>query len=81
MGKPELVMEIAGDSNFEDLIAVIIERYGEKFEKEVGSSLKESFNRNFNIYLRGRLIYPSKYSQTKLQDQDEVTIIQPVGGG
>lgn len=34
IGKPELVIEIDEDSVFEDLIGVLTERYGEKFEKK-----------------------------------------------
>jgi len=64
-----------------DLVEVFVERFEEKFRREVGSSLREGFSQNFNLYLRGRLIYPSKYSQTKLEEQDEVTIMRPIGGG
>lgn len=81
VGKPKTLIDMDQYSTVEDLIAVLVEKFEEKFRCEVGSSLKEGFNQNFNVYLKGRLIYPSEYSQTKLEEQDEVTIMRPIGGG
>lgn len=81
IGKPELVMEIDDGSTIEDLFSFLIERSGEEFERETGSDLKGSLGRNFNVYLGGRLVYPAEYPQTKLQDEDEVIIMRPIGGG
>ena len=81
IGKPEIDIDIDENSSLKDLISWLTKRYSEKFQREGGNNLGEELNRNLNIYLKGRLIYPSKYSATKLQDKDEITIMRPVGGG
>lgn len=81
IGRSEMVVDIDENSNLNDLISWLTKRYSDKFQRETGNKLEEKINRNLNIYIKGRLIYPSKYSTTKLQDEDEVTIMRPVGGG
>jgi len=81
IGKMLSIVEMSDNSTLEDLLALLSERYGREFERENRSTLKDSFRRDYNVYLKGRLVYPSDYPKTKLQDQDEVAIVRPVGGG
>lgn len=81
IGKSEIDIDIDENSSLKDLISWLNRKYSEKFQREGGNNLGEELNHNLNIYLEGRLIYPSKYSTTKLQDKDEITIMRPIGGG
>jgi len=81
IGKPDLVTEIDDASTLQDLISVLAKSFGEEFKRETGSDLKRSLGHDFNVYLKGKLIYPAEYAKTILQDEDEVVIMQPIGGG
>ena len=81
IGQMHSVVEMIDNSTLEDLLTLLSERYGEEFERENKRTLKDSFRRDFNVYLKGKQVHPSDYSRTKLQDQDEVAIVPPVGGG
>jgi MoaD family protein len=81
IGKMHLVVEMGDDSTLEDLLTLLSEKYGEEFERENKRPLKDSFRRDFNVYLKGNLVHPSDYPRAKLRDQDEVAIVPPVGGG
>jgi molybdopterin converting factor small subunit len=81
IGRSEIVLDIGERNTLKDLISQLNDKYSERFREETGRNLKNELNHNFNVYLKGRLIYPSKYSVTKIQNQDEIIIMRPIGGG
>ncbi len=81
LGQGEIEMSIAEGSSLTELLAAMVERWGD----ELSSSLFEPKSKNVLPYIRlmvnGRDIAFLARMETVLQNGDEVLILPPVSGG
>ncbi len=80
-GKNQVEIELASNSSLQNLLKELDTRYGEDFKKETGKAMFKTIINNFNVFLNGKKLKLPKDSNVKLNDKDEVVLLQPVGGG
>ncbi|MEM3572019.1 MAG: ubiquitin-like small modifier protein 1 [Candidatus Bathyarchaeia archaeon] len=80
-GKKEEVLNLDDGSLVEDLIKILIDKYGPEFKYYVYDEKKSSLKQDIQFLLNGRNVLTLNGLKTKLQDGDQVAILPPVGGG
>jgi molybdopterin synthase sulfur carrier subunit len=63
-----------------DLLVFLVSKYGEKFYEEIFNE-KEKIKDYYCILLNGKNISLYENLNTKLKDDDVISILPPVGGG
>jgi MoaD family protein len=79
--KREEEVEIREDASIADLLMMLSKRYGEPFRKAVYEPKGLDVKPNFIATVNGYLLNQLKGIETKLKDQDRVTIMPVVSGG
>ena len=76
------LIELSLDDNatVRDALNLLDQKFGLKFKKKTGISLKEALKRRFNVFLNGEC-FDLKCLNYMLNDGDILTILRPVSGG
>jgi len=79
-GEPRVTVE--GINTVRELLEKLIERYGDKFSKEVFEDPEHrKLRHTVNILINGRSVVLMDNLETKISDSDSVAIFPPVSGG
>lgn len=81
IGKNVLSLEVTDGSTVHNVLKEIDAKYGEAFIRETEKGLIEAIIEYYNVFLNGKGIDFSKDLNLRLNDGDEIVIVQPVGGG
>lgn len=80
-GRGSISLALEDDASVQDALNALNEQFGERYKKETGNSLMESFEGSFNVFLNDeRLNLPSEY-QKQLNKNDRFIISRPISGG
>jgi molybdopterin synthase sulfur carrier subunit len=79
-GKRSEIIEIPDDSKFEDLMEIIVEKYGKRFRKYVFDDTGKE-REYLSFMVNGVSIHSREGFKTLLSEGDLVAILPPVGGG
>ena len=74
-------VEIDDGSSVADLLIVLSEKYGEPFRKAVYEKSGSDVKSNYIITVNGYLLNQLKGLETKLKNNDHVTLLPIVSGG
>jgi molybdopterin synthase sulfur carrier subunit len=74
-------VEISEDSSIADLLMVLSEKYGESFKKAIYEKSGADVKSNYIITVNGFLLNQLKGLETKLKNDDKVTLLPIVSGG
>ncbi|MCD6276197.1 MAG: MoaD family protein [Thermoplasmata archaeon] len=66
-------INVEGVKNIKELLEILYSRYGERFRKEM--------ERKNMILVNGRNVLDLQGYETKIEEEDEISIFPPVGGG
>ena len=80
-GSGSVQIEIEDGATVADLISGLSRRYGKSFEEKTSRSLGQALRERLNLFLNGRIVKMPENLNLKLEDGDEVIVLQPVGGG
>lgn len=80
-GSTSVVVEIADEGILADLITKLAEEYGTAFQLKTGRNLAHALKDRFNLFLNKQIIKLPEDLKLQLKNNDEVVILQPVGGG
>ena len=79
--KGTLTLTLEDGATVKDALKKLIIDFGEEFRKKTGSSLEQSFETTFNVFLNGtHITLPSAFNH-QLTDRDELLLLRPVRGG
>lgn len=81
VGSGLVLMEIGEEGTLLDALNELSERYGAIFREKTGRSLKQALEKRFNLFVNGKVISLPGDANLKLKGNDEIVILQPVGGG
>lgn len=81
VGSGLVLMEIGEEGTLHDVLNEFNERYGAIFKEKTGRNLNQALEKRFNIFVNGKAMKLPKDAKLKLKDNDEIVILQPVGGG
>jgi MoaD family protein len=73
-------IKIEEDSTFEDILAILVKRYGKNFERYVSSG-EEKKGLPLVFLLNGQDIWQFNGLKTRLHDGDNVALMPPIAGG
>jgi MoaD family protein len=74
-------VNIRDDSSVADLLTVLSEKYGDPFQKAVYEKSGTDVKSNYIITVNGYLLNQLKGLETKLKNNDHVTLLPIVSGG
>jgi molybdopterin synthase sulfur carrier subunit len=74
-------VEISEGSSITDLLMVLSEKYGEPFKKAIFEKSGADVKSNYIITVNGYLLNQLKGLDTKLKNNDNVTLLPVVSGG
>jgi molybdopterin synthase sulfur carrier subunit len=74
-------IKIKDGSSIADLLTVLSEKYGEPFKKAVYEKSSTDVKSNYIITVNGYLLNQLKGLETKLKNNDHVTLLPIVSGG
>jgi len=81
VGSGLVLMEIGEEGTLLDALKELSKRYGTIFREKTGRSLNQALKKRFNIFVNSKSINLPRDANLKLKDNDEIVILQPVGGG
>jgi len=73
-------IKIKKDSTFEDMLAILVRRYGENFER-YASSGRGKKGLQLVFLLNGQDLSQLNGLRTRLHDGDTVAVVPPIAGG
>ena len=73
-------INIEEDSTFEDILTILVKRYGKNFERYVSSG-EEKKGLPLVFLLNGQDIWQFNGLKTRLHDGDNVALMPPIAGG
>jgi molybdopterin converting factor small subunit len=76
-----IVVEIAEEGILADLITELEKEYGNAFLLKTGRNLAQDLKDRFDLFLSRQRIRLPEDLRLKLKNNDEIVILQPVGGG
>ena len=76
-----IVVEIAEEGILADLITELEKKYGNAFLLKTGRTLAQVLKDRFDLFLNRQRIRLPEDSRLQLKNNDEIVILQPVGGG
>lgn len=76
-GKKEEEINLEGENNVDELLKLLIKKYGRKFENSILDDEKKQLNPYIRILINGKVMDPLN----KLKENDVVSILFPVAGG
>jgi molybdopterin converting factor small subunit len=80
-GSGSITLELKNNATVTDVINELEYRFGQLFTEKTGKKLKEAFESYFNLFFNGvRIDLPADIDH-KLNNNDELIIVRPVGGG
>jgi len=74
-------IEINENSTIQDLLNILSEKHGEPFKKAIYEPGSQDLKANFMATVNGHLLNQLKGINTKLKNDDNVTIMPIVSGG
>jgi len=80
-GKKEELVELKDGATVEDLLKILMEKYGKKFKEYVFDEKTDSPRNSLQFLMDGRSVTTMNGSQTRLYEGCQFAIIPPVGGG
>mgnify|MGYP001135338863 FL=1 len=80
-GKREELVELKDGATVEELLKILVERFGKKFREYVFDVKTNSPRNNLQFLMDGRSVTTMNGLQTKLYEGCQFAIIPPVGGG
>jgi len=80
-GSSSIVVEIAEEGILADLITELEKEYGDAFRLKTGRNLTQDLKDRFDLFLNKQRIRLPEDSRLQLKNNDEIVILQPVGGG
>lgn len=81
IGEREIEIDVPDNSSLSDLIAVIVERWGNGISEVLLEPGSKKIKAHLRLMVNGQDISFLKGLDTKLRDGDEVMIFPPVSGG
>ena len=84
MSEGYLHIEVKEGSTIQDFLMKLNRKYGATFRQEAKQDLMEALKGGFggfNVFLNGKNLQLPDNSNLKLRDEDEIVILQPIGGG
>lgn len=76
-GKKEEEINLECENNVDELLKLLIKKYGRKFENSILDDEKKQLNPYIRILINGKVMDPLN----KLKENDVVSILFPVAGG
>jgi molybdopterin converting factor small subunit len=80
-GSGSLSIEIQEKGTLADMLTELSHKHGEDFQRKTGRNFNQALKDRFNLFLNGKRIKLPEDLNLQLKDQDEIVILQPVGGG
>jgi molybdopterin converting factor small subunit len=80
-GNKSFFLELPTESTVKDLLLSLDEKYGEISQKENGRRLFDRVINNFNVFKNNEMLRLPDQINVVLKEDDEITILQPSGGG
>ena len=80
-GNSSLLIKVQKEGTLADILTEISRKHGEAFQRKTGRNLNKALKDRFNLFLNGKRIKLPEDLGLQLEDEDEVVILQPVGGG
>ena len=80
-GKKEELVELKDGATVEDLLKILMEKYGKKFKEYVFDEKTNSPRNSLQFLMDGRSVTTMNGSKTRLYEGCQFAIIPPVGGG
>ena len=80
-GKKEELVELKDGATVEDLLKILMEKYGKKFKEYVFDEKTDSPRNSLQFLMDGRSVTTMNGSKTRLYEGCQFAIIPPVGGG
>lgn len=80
-GKKDEVFSLNNGLLVEDLIKILIDKYGPEFKYYIYDEEKKSLKQDIQFLINGRNVFTLNGLKTKLKDGDQIAILPPVGGG
>ena len=81
LGKGEVELSVSEGSTLEELLATMVNRWGEELASHVFEPKSKSVLPHIRLMVNGRDIAFLNSMETVLQEGDEVLILPPVSGG
>lgn len=80
-GSGSLLMDIDRGETLLDVLNRLSEKYSATFQEKTGKNLDRALKNRFHIFVTGKSIKLPKDLGYKLEDNDEIVILEPLGGG
>ena len=80
-GSSSILVEIKEEGILADLITELEKEYGNSFQQKTGRNLAQALKDRFELFLNRQKIRFPEDSKLRLSNNDEIVILQPVGGG
>lgn len=80
-GKGSIKFNLDNEAVVKDALNELDILYGARFKEKTGIDFKEALKKPFHVFLNGKFIDIPSDLNRKLKDNDELTILRPVGGG
>ncbi len=80
-GKKEELVELKDGATVEDLLKILVEKYGKKFREYVFDEKTNSPRDSLQFLMDGRSVTTMNGLKTKLYEGCQFAMIPPVGGG
>lgn len=81
VGSNSISIELEKGATLQDFINEFSAKYGEAFQEHTKRDLNHALKRRFNIFVNRQSIRLAEHLNLELKDDDEIVILQPVGGG
>lgn len=81
VGNSLLMLEVKEGGKLQDVLIQLNQKYGAAFQRETGKTLDYALERRLNVFLNGKSTKLPDDSNLKLKNNDEIVILEPVGGG
>lgn len=80
-GSGSILMDINRGETLLDVLNTLSERYSAAFREKTGKDLDQALKKCFHIFITGKSIKVPRDLKHELKDNDEIVIIEPLGGG
>jgi len=80
-GSGSILMDINRGETLLDVLNKLSGKYGAAFRDKTGKNLDQALKSHFHIFVTGKSIKLPRDLKHELKDNDEIVILEPLGGG
>ena len=80
-GSGSILMDVNRGETLLDVLNTLSERYSAAFRVKTGKNLDQVLKTRFHIFVTGKSIKLPEDLRHELRDNDEIVILEPLGGG